>query len=216
MKKQTKNLLSKKVSRRVALTSRFSNIKPKVLKKVKRLTKNSFKFAFIATLLFLFSGYYPVWSFPPVKSTHVLAADNVQTQEISASSFPQPLVLPVPGYLSTRFSNWHPGIDIATNLGTPIRPITGGSVEQINFGFLGYGNHVIVSHQNGFKSLYGHMGKIFVKVGQEVTTDTRLGEVGLTGFTSGPHTHLEITHNGRNIDPLLLLPEITEQSLPPR
>lgn len=119
---------------------------------------------------------------------------------------------------------FHPGVDIATTLGTPVHPITQGTVEETVASFWGYGNHVIVSHPNSFKSLYGHMGRIFAEKGQEVTAQTSLGEVGMTGFSSGPHTHLEITHNGKYIDPLLILPEIstipkseylTKQSLPP-
>ena len=51
-------------------------------------------------------------------------------------------------------------------------------------------------------------GKIYVKANQKVNSDNILGEVGLTGFTSGPHTHLEITHNGNYIDPQTILPEI--------
>lgn len=159
-----------------------------------------------------------MWDFPPIKPSTVLAeeqAQQIQKGEIITQSFPQPVILPHDGYLSTRFSRFHPGVDIATSLGTPVKPITGGKVLVVNIGFWGYGNHVIVSHTNGFKSLYGHMGKVFVKADREVTTDTALGEVGMTGFSSGPHTHLEITHNDQYIDPLLILPEIsTKQSHP--
>ena len=52
------------------------------------------------------------------------------------------------------------------------------------------------------------MGKIYVSIGQEVTTESILGQVGLTGQTSGPHTHLEITYNGKYIDPQTILPDI--------
>lgn len=212
-----KNLLSKRVLRRVARNFRFSKIKPKVLKRFRRLTKTSAKFTIIGLLLIFLSGYYPVLAFPPVKSANVLAADNEQRQEIVAASFPQPVSLPHPGYLSAKFSSWHPGVDIATELGMPIHPITAGVVEEVNHGFWGYGNHVAISHTNGFKSLYGHMSKIYVKRDQEVTSENILGEVGLTGRTSGPHTHLEITHEGKYIDPLLILPEISMiQSLPPK
>lgn len=163
------------------------------------------------------SGYYPTFSIPPVNLSLASAENNEQSQEIIASFFPQPVILPHPGYLSTKFSRWHPGVDIATSLGMPVHPITEGLVEEVNFNLWGYGNHVIISHTNSFKSLYGHLGRVFAKIGQEVTTQTSLGEVGMTGFSSGPHTHLEITHDGEYIDPLLILPEIsTIQSLPPK
>jgi len=54
------------------------------------------------------------------------------------------------------------------------------------------------------------MGKVFVSKDQTVTTETVLGEVGLTGFTSGPHTHLEVTYQGKAIDPLTILPSIPD------
>lgn len=184
----------------------------------KRLSKYFAKFTFLGLALLFFSGYYPVWDFPPVKPSLAIAAQEnqqMQKEEIIAASFPQPVVLPHDGYLSSRFSRFHPGVDIATSLGTAVKPITAGKILSVNMGFWGYGNHVIVSHTNNFKSLYGHMGKVFVKADQEVTTDTSLGEVGMTGFSSGPHTHLEITYNESYIDPLLILPEITKQSHPP-
>lgn len=149
-------------------------------------------------------------TFPPtIKVTKVKASDH-QKQEIISLSFPKPVVLPHPGYLSTRFSNWHPGVDIASGIGIHIHPITSGTVEEVNHGLWGYGNHIIISHTGGFKSLYGHMSKIYAKEGQQVTPENILGEVGMSGQTSGPHTHLEITKDGNYIDPLTILPEISD------
>ena len=153
-------------------------------------------------------GYYPTFSYPPVKKSLVLAQSLEQKGVVVSSSFEKALILPHPGYLSTRFSNWHPGIDIATGLGMPIHPIIDGKVTASGFDIFGLGNYVVVLHQNNFESKYAHMGKIYVKIGDQITTETILGEVGLTGHTSGPHTHLEITHNGQYLDPQKLLPEI--------
>lgn len=161
-------------------------------------------------LVLFFFGYHPVLAFPPVKASLVSAEVNSQIDQIIIASFPQPVILPHPGYLSTRYSSWHPGIDIASGLGMPIHPITAGVVEETNYGFWGYGNNVVVFHTNGFTSKYAHMGRIFVKKDQVVTSDDYLGEIGLTGNTSGPHTHLEITYQGKHIDPLTILPEIDD------
>lgn len=227
MKRYLKNLLPGKIFERVALTQKFSKNKLKVpLNKIegfKRLTNIFSKVSLLFFLLIFLSGYYPVWALPPVKSSLVSASEQEQKQEIIALSFPKPLSLPHPGYLSTRFSAWHPGIDIAAGLGMPVHPITTGVVDEVEFSFWGYGNYVTISHLNGFKSLYGHMGKIYVKKGQTVTSQTILGAIGMTGHTSGPHTHLEIQKEGKYIDPQTLLPEIpdfpkeqylTKQSLP--
>lgn len=145
---------------------------------------------------------------PPIKQSVARGFTQEQKGEIIAASFSQPLVLPHPGFLTTRFSSYHPGVDIAAGLGMPIHPITEGEVSEVGRDFFGLGNFVIVSHQNGFKSKYAHMGKIYVKIGDKITSENTLGEVGLTGRTSGPHTHLEITKDGNYIDPQTILPEI--------
>lgn len=153
-------------------------------------------------------GYQPILAIPPVSQNQVLA-QNVQTQDIKAEELPQ-MSLPHPGYLSTRFSRWHPGIDLATGLGMPVRPISEGEVGEVNFSFWGLGNHVIVTHPQGYKSIYGHMGKIYAKKGQFVNPVNILGEVGMTGWTSGPHTHLEIYKDDKAIDPLAILPTVQD------
>lgn len=208
MKVFAKNLLSKKTLRGVALNFKFSKIKPRFLFKVSGLLIFWPKLAILTSALIYLSGYYPHSTFHPINISTVYAEQNQQTDEVIAASFPQPISLPHLGYLSTRFARYHPGIDIATDLGSTIHPITKGVVKEVNWGFFGYGNNVVISHDNDFKSLYGHMGKIFVKIDQSVNLEDVIGEVGLTGFTSGPHTHLEIIYQGRYIDPLLILPEI--------
>ncbi|HCB23399.1 hypothetical protein A3H81_02940 [Candidatus Daviesbacteria bacterium RIFCSPLOWO2_02_FULL_38_18] len=176
--------------------------------KIRFILKKHFKWAGVLMIVIFLSGYYPVIAFPPARHSRALAEGFEQKQEITAQSFPLPLSLPHQGYLSTKFSKWHPGIDIAVSLGTDIHPITSGTVEAVNHGFWGLGNTVTVTHPNGFKSTYGHMGKILVKAGQEVTSENVLGKVGVSGFTSGPHTHLEIQKDGKFVSPQDLLPEI--------
>ncbi len=198
-----KNLLSRIVLERDALLQELSKIKLRFPKRFTRLAI----FIFIS-LTFL--GYYPTFSIPPVKRSIVKASAIEQKGEIIANSFSKPITLPHPGYLSTKYSLYHPGIDIATGLGMPIHPIIDGEISQVGRDFFGLGNFVEVSHENGFKSKYAHMGNIYVKAGQKVSSDNILGEVGLTGHTSGPHTHLEVTLNGNYVDPLSLLPEISD------
>jgi len=164
----------------------------------------------VGFIIFNFLGYYPTFSIPPLKKSEVFAQTEEQKGIVIPLSFSKPLILPHPGYFSTHFSNWHPGIDIATGLEMPIHPIIDGLVIEAGYDIFGLGNYVSVAHENGFSSKYAHMGKIYVKAGQKVTSDNILGEVGLTGHTSGPHTHLEITHNGTWIDPEKLLPELPD------
>lgn len=191
------------VFERDALTQRLSKIKPGFPKGFRQLT-------IISVILFTLAGYYPTFAIPPVRQAKVLAVAQEQKGEVIAQSFSKALILPHPGYLSTKFSNWHPAIDIATGLGMPIHPIIDGEVSMVGRDLFGLGNFVVVNHEHGFQSKYGHMGKIYVKVGQKITSENTLGEVGLTGHTSGPHTHLEVTHYENYIDPLTLLPEIPD------
>ncbi|MBI2086463.1 M23 family metallopeptidase [Candidatus Daviesbacteria bacterium] len=203
MKRQVKNLLPMIISERVALTQKLSKISLRFPKRLQWLI--------IIFLFFLnFLGYYPTFSIPPVKKHLAKAQTSEQKGEVISKSFSKPLNLPHPGFLTTKFSNWHPGIDIAAGLGMPVRPIIDGEVIKAGVDFFGLGNYVEISHQNGFNSKYAHLGKIYVKKGDKVTSDNLLGEVGLSGRTSGAHTHLEITLNGDYIDPQTILPEISD------
>ena len=203
LKRHFYSLLPKKLNDRDALNFEFLNIKPRLLPifswDIRRLKY------IIVTLLFL--GYFPTINIPVVATNNrVLAAE--QTATISADSLPEPLKLPHPGYLSTKYSYYHPAVDIATGLSMPIHSIAQGKVTMVDYGFWGLGHSVTISHLGGFESTYGHMGRIFVKTGQDITTGNTIGEVGLTGHTSGPHTHLEIKKDGKYIDPLTILPAI--------
>ncbi|OGE38692.1 hypothetical protein A3F00_03425 [Candidatus Daviesbacteria bacterium RIFCSPHIGHO2_12_FULL_37_11] len=205
-----KSLLSKKFQRGVALNSEDSNIKPRLIpdfaRDPKRLKNTGQKYLILALIALSFLGYQPSIQFPHVKQSISFAQED-QTQTIKSDTLPQ-LQLPHPGYLSTRFSRFHPGVDIATGLGMPIHPVTEGEVAEVNYGIFGYGNHVIIVHAYGLKSLYGHMGRVYAVKGQTVSTEDTLGTVGMTGFTSGPHTHLEIIRNGTPMNPQTLLPPL--------
>lgn len=160
-------------------------------------------------LLMYFLGYQPVFGIPPIKKS-VVYAEFSQEQAINSSSVPHTFNLPHPGYVSTHFSAWHPGVDIATGLGMPIHPIAPGKVIEVTFGWEGLGHYVVVEHDNGYKSTYGHMGQVLVKVGDSVSEASILGLVGLTGHTTGPHTHLEVAKDDKKIDPLTILPKIDD------
>lgn len=160
----------------------------------------------VVTLMYLL-GYQPTFAIPPIKQS-VAEAQFTQKQAIEAATFGETVNLPHPGYLTTSYSHFHPGVDIATGLGMPIKPILKGTVVEVVFGFWGLGNSVTLEHEQNYRSVYGHMGRVFVKKGDPVTASSTIGEVGMTGWTSGPHTHLEVTRDGKNIDPKVILPAI--------
>lgn len=112
--------------------------------------------------------------------------------------------------LSQQFSLSHPGVDLTDPVGVPIFPVSDGWVAWTNALTWGYGNHILVEHENGVKSLYAHLSKTDVRSGQTVTKTTKLGEVGATGWATGSHLHLEVYQNGIPINPLEILPDITK------
>lgn len=107
--------------------------------------------------------------------------------------------------ISQPFRAYHPGIDFRSPIGSPIYPIMEGKVELIAYDRFGYGNHIIIDHGSGFKSLYAHLSKIKVKEDDAVAKDTVIGLVGSTGWSTGPHLHFEVWENGRPFDPLTIL-----------
>ena len=110
------------------------------------------------------------------------------------------------GRISQGYSSYHRAYDIATALGNEITPIGSGIVEYAGFVPDGKGNIVIVDHGDGLKSIYAHMGKIDVGLGNMVNGKSGLGTVGLTGHTTGPHVHLELYDKGVAVNPGSVLP----------
>lgn len=128
------------------------------------------------------------------------------SQEIFTKRSPFEFDKPVDGYLSQGYRSYHRAYDIATAYGAEIHPVGSGVVEYAGFTSDGKGNVVVVDHGDGLKSLYAHMGKIQVGVGNEVSSKTTIGTVGLTGRTTGAHVHLEIHDRGIAVNPDNLLP----------
>lgn len=147
-------------------------------------------------------------SFVP-NTTPPIEAETLVIKETNAPITTQKTVqYPILGnYLATQgFSLFHPGIDMATSLGTDIYPIKDGVVEAVSYSRYAYGNAIIVNHENEVSSLYAHLSEITVNEGQKVTTLTKIGEVGSTGRSTGPHLHLEIRNRGIPINPYVILP----------
>lgn len=96
----------------------------------------------------------------------------------------------------------HKGIDIGAPSGAKIIASNGGKVVTSAYNANGYGNYVILDHGGGKLTVYGHMSKRGVSVGQSVTKGQQIGKVGSTGRSTGPHLHFEIRINGNAVNPL--------------
>ena len=112
---------------------------------------------------------------------------------------------PMSGWISQRYHEYHPAVDIAGPSGTPIKAADSGYVAVVGRSDTGYGRYVLVDHGNGFQTLYAHFSVIFVEVGQSVGKGQTIGLCGSTGKSTGPHVHFEVKLNGVRRNPLLYL-----------
>lgn len=110
--------------------------------------------------------------------------------------------LPVESFAITQgYHLFHPGIDLAAAKGSPVCPIMSGIIEKVGHGRFAYGNHVIVDHGSGLKSLYAHLAKIQVKEGEKIDKNSIVGLIGSTGRSTGPHLHFQVWQDGKLTNP---------------
>jgi len=114
---------------------------------------------------------------------------------------------PVRGSLEQGTSPWHPGLDIGTAFGVPVRASRDGTVTFVGGDpCCSYGTNIIIRHGGGWATRYAHLDSVAVALGQQVAQGDLLGTVGVTGYTTGPHLHFEILYNDAPVDPLSQLP----------
>lgn len=134
--------------------------------------------------------------------------DWVTRQEINGDLFQRPLK---GSYYFSSYYGWrknpfngtrtfHGGIDMAANTGTPIYAALEGTVIEAGYNNT-YGNYVVIRHHSGYQTLYGHMHTITTKRGNYVYTNTKIGTVGSTGMSTGPHLHFAVYKNGMGVNP---------------
>ena len=115
---------------------------------------------------------------------------------------------PVRGGLTSPFgirsqggADLHRGVDLAADVGTPVRPILGGRVRFTGT-MDGYGSVIWIDHGPDLLSVYAHLSEIDVEPLQEVSKSTVIGKTGSSGNVTGPHLHLEVWRWGREVDPV--------------
>jgi murein DD-endopeptidase MepM/ murein hydrolase activator NlpD len=98
---------------------------------------------------------------------------------------------------------FHFGIDIRGNIGAPVYAAMAGRVSFTGYNDV-YGNHIVITHHSGYRTLYGHLNIIRVKSGAYVSTGQRIGDIGNTGLSTGPHLHFTVYKNGVAVNPRTL------------
>ncbi|HEY2430463.1 MAG TPA: peptidoglycan DD-metalloendopeptidase family protein, partial [Acidimicrobiales bacterium] len=117
-----------------------------------------------------------------------------------------PRIDPIAGYMG-----FHPGVDFGAPTGTPIHAAGDGLVVFAGQES-GYGNYTCINHGHNIATCYGHQTQILVTVGETVTRGQIIGQVGSTGYSTGPHLHFEVRINGQVTDPMPWLTGSPSQS----
>ena len=147
-----------------------------------------------------------------------------QLQEEEKEALSQQWRLPLEGgrvssfFGASRGHRAHGGIDFSVPRNTPVMATDDGTVVASGMGYLGdrkYGNVVVIEHEGGLRSLYAHLNKRNVSVGDTVSAGELIGLSGATGHATGPHLHLEAYENGTRIDPnRFMLANLEDNALP--
>jgi murein DD-endopeptidase MepM/ murein hydrolase activator NlpD len=143
--------------------------------------------------------------------------DELKAQETAPGAFAlglpggagitTPSLWPANGTVSSPFgfrwggTDFHPGIDIANDMGTPIVATADGTVVTAGWNSGGYGNMVDIDHGNGIMTRYGHAMQVVVVPGQHVRRGQIIAYMGSTGYSTGPHVHYEVRINGSPVNP---------------
>ena len=138
--------------------------------------------------------------------------DSVERRHALAAATPS--IWPVTGWLTSAFgtrtdpftgdADFHPGLDISADYGQPVLATADAVVETAGPNG-SYGNMVVLDHHFGIITKYGHLSRIAVTAGQEVSRGDVIGYVGSTGRSTAAHLHYEIWMNGKLTNPMTLL-----------
>lgn len=151
--------------------------------------------------------------------------DSHNTGEINVNSSGGGMVIPTSGRVTSTFGmrhhpvsggmRMHRGIDIAAPVGTPVVSSADGVVEAAQFDRGGGGNYVRIRHPDGKRTLYMHLNDFNVRTGDTVGKGQRIGSVGNTGASTGPHLHFEVRRNADRqsaVDPATIFPSLNSRN----
>lgn len=145
-------------------------------------------------------------TYPSVDSTENSTSPSVETTPPRPHHSGSRWMWPVRGKVIHRYSpaNGKKGLDIGGQIGQPVKATAGGTVVYSGSGLIGYGNLVIIKHDDIYLSAYGHNKVLLVKEGDKVQQGQKIAEVG--NNKEGPMLHFEIRKNGKPVDPQQFLP----------
>ncbi|MFA7637555.1 MAG: peptidoglycan DD-metalloendopeptidase family protein [Monoglobales bacterium] len=131
----------------------------------------------------------------------VVMVGTMQHPSVGTGEFLQPYFGTITSRFGARWGRKHTGTDICGDVGDPISATDNGIVVTAEYQKNGYGNIVIIDHQNGIQTWYAHLDSISVNVGDVVEKGKIIGKLGNTGYSTGPHLHFEVRENGIPVNP---------------
>jgi murein DD-endopeptidase MepM/ murein hydrolase activator NlpD len=113
-----------------------------------------------------------------------------------------PVAAPYTDVFGPRGHRFHAGIDYPGTTATPVRAAAAGRVTFAGWSPGGWGYLVSIAHSNGVRTMYAHLSRVTVRLGQRVAVGQQIGRVGASGHATGPHLHFEVRLRGAAVDPL--------------
>ena len=131
-----------------------------------------------------------------------LAEGAPEAQMVDDQAFVRPALGRLTSLFGARWGVTHYGIDIANAIGTPIYAMTDGVVEESGPA-TGFGMWVVLRHPGGERTVYGHVNRAYVAVGQQIHAGEHIADIGNRGFSTGPHLHFEVwAQDGTKLNPI--------------
>lgn len=178
-----------------ALQTISNNIKALDVKEINRhhfLLHNKTLIMTLSGLLLMLASFYfslNVSQDPPSKSPVALEEGTIR------SGFGQRM------HPVKKILKLHKGVDIIASLGTNVSAPGDGVVSDVGFDE-NYGYFIEIKHDEIYSTRYHHLSKVLVKKGDKIKVDQKIGEIGSTGLSTGPHLHYEVIENGKHVDPM--------------
>jgi len=147
---------------------------------------------------------------------NIWTSDHVNPYKVSIESMPDSVridcsnfFVPVHGQITSEFGprrfRFHYGVDLRLKIGDSVRSAFSGKIRIIDYEARGYGNYIVIRHNNGLETVYGHLSAVLVAMNQNVRAGQLIAFGGNTGHSTGPHLHFETRYIGNALNPTHLI-----------
>jgi len=149
--------------------------------------------------------YNNIWTSDHVNPYKVPIESMPDSVRIDCSNF----FVPVRGQITSEFGprrfRFHYGVDLRLKVGDSVRSAFSGKIRIIDYEARGYGNYIVIRHNNGLETVYGHLSAVLVAMNQNVRAGQLIAFGGNTGHSTGPHLHFETRYIGNALNPTHLI-----------